>query len=211
MRRIDLTGKEFGAWTVLEYAHTNDRGAVSWLCRCQCGSVATVSGNNLRSGRTTNCGCLRSEKLSQKNTTHGMSSTRSYRIWSGMIQRCTNPKRAAFAYYGGRGITVCDRWMSFENFLSDMGEPPDGMSLDRIDNDGPYSSENCRWASKEVQSRNSRNTKITAEIAQIIRNRSAAGESRAGLAREFDVSESLVRAIIQDASWKQAKDQTVRA
>jgi hypothetical protein len=206
MRRIDLTGKNFGSWSVLEYSHTNPKGNVSWTCKCSCGVVATVSGTNLRFGKTTNCGCLKSSKTAEANKTHGLSKTRVYKIWAGMIQRCTNPNRVAFKYYGERGISVCDRWKDFLCFFEDMGHPPsDKHSLERMDNDKSYEPSNCKWATAEVQSRNSRNCKLKADQVAVIRLDIEAGQTIASIAKKFKVSESLVRAIRNNEVWNEIR------
>lgn len=111
----------------------------------------------IKSGDSKSCGCWQKEVTSEINRTHGMSRTTEYSTWVGMLQRCTNPKAPEYPRYGGRGIVVCDRWLnSFETFLEDMGAKPEGSSLDRIDNDGNYSPENCRWTSPTVQLHNRR-------------------------------------------------------
>lgn len=128
-------------------------------CLCDCGAESIVRRCNLTSGNTRSCGCLRKEIEPIASLTHGQTRnktwSRAYSIWHGMLQRCLNPNNPRWADYGGRGITVCKEWRSsFETFLSEMGEPPDGHSIDRIDNDGPYSKDNCVWASNVQQSRN---------------------------------------------------------
>jgi hypothetical protein len=206
MRRIDLTGKSFGDWTVLSCSHTNDRKVIIWVCQCSCGAISEVNGNNLKSGKTTGCGCNRNQKTSERSTTHGLSKTRVYKIWAGMIQRCTNPKRLAFKYYGERGIGVCDRWKEFSHFFEDMGHPPsEKYSLERIDNDKSYEPTNCKWATAEVQSRNSRNCKLKADQVARIRLDIYEGQTIASTARKFKVSESLVRAIKNNEVWNEIR------
>lgn len=152
---IDLTGKIFGRLTVLQRAEKKGKGAY-WECICECGRKRVVAGYHLRTGHTMSCGCLRKNVV----TTHGQWNSRVYRSWNKMLQRCTNPNDDRFADYGGRGITVCDRWRVFENFHQDMGDRPQGMSLDRIDVDGDYCLSNCRWATPMQQSNNTRTNHI---------------------------------------------------
>jgi len=151
---VDLAGRRFGRLTVVRRAANFDR--VYWSCVCECGAATDVDASHLVSGRTRSCGCLLAEARRVARVTHGRAASRIYRIWHDMHRRCEDPSRADFEHYGGRGIAVCDRWRSFDLFYRDMGDPPSGATLDRKDNDGPYSPDNCRWSSIKVQRNNTR-------------------------------------------------------
>ena len=161
----NLTGKRFGRLLALE--ELSERGrcwTVRWRCRCECGHMRVVLAGNLTSGKTQSCGCLRNERVRAACITHGESPqsgwTREYAAWNRMKQRCCNPKSKKYSYWGGRGITVCDEWLhDYPRFLQDMGRRPAGHSLDRIDNNGPYATWNCRWATAWQQRHNRRDSR----------------------------------------------------
>lgn len=125
-------------------------------CRCDCGTVKDVRDDSLKGGVIKSCGCLRLDRLRETLVTHGKSKTGAYSSWEGMMQRCKNPKASNYYNYGGRGIRICDRWLDFENFYSDMGDRPNGLSLERVDVNGNYCKENCRWDNPSNQSFNQR-------------------------------------------------------
>jgi hypothetical protein len=166
-RALKLVGQRFGRLTVHAKAFSKFPGGIYWLCDCDCGNQIVATSGHLQNG-TRSCGCGKRERLKalaparlQANLRHGHASRKQassiYRRWHEMIQRCNNPNHQSFKNYGGRGIKVCDRWLeSFQIFVADMGEPPDGMTLDRINNDGNYEPDNCRWATRAVQNRNQR-------------------------------------------------------
>lgn len=160
MKTNELSNQKFGRLRVLNRTLNNIGQKVAWDCMCDCGKLVTVVSNKLTSGRTKSCGCWRVDfgrSVGQK-TTHNLSNTPTYVSWQSMKSRCTYEYTIGWQHYGGRGITVCDRWSgSFENFLEDMGLRPSlSFSLDRIDPNGNYEPGNCRWATSSEQNLNKR-------------------------------------------------------
>lgn len=151
---IDLKNKRFARLVVLEKAPASNPKDTSahWLCLCDCGTKKVIRGHSLRKGMTTSCGCFAREK----NTVHGMHETRVYSIWEGIKERCLNQNRKEFKNYGGRGISLCKEWYKFEEFYKDMGDPPKNHIIDRKDNDGDYTKDNCRWVTYEQSNNNTR-------------------------------------------------------
>lgn len=152
-----LEGERFGRLIATSRTRCGDKSG--WLCICDCGNTTTAATKLLTSGHKKSCGCLRKDaatRAAKFNVTHGKSGSRAFRIWAGMLHRCRHPVKN----YGARGISVCERWQSFENFIADMGEPPKGMEIDRVDNDGNYEPGNCRWVTPRDNAKNRRNTRL---------------------------------------------------
>jgi hypothetical protein len=168
---ISLVGRRFGILTVASLSHTKS-GDAHWLCQCDCGKSHVVSAPNLKSGATQSCGCAKDAAIGRKNTRHGDWARRApeWKTWSGMRDRCRNPKNKDWDRYGGRGITIDPRWDAYEVFLSDVGRKPTPLhQLDRIDNDGPYAPGNCCWATAKEQANNRRLMSINRLGQPIIR------------------------------------------
>lgn len=163
--RFNLAGERFGYLRVIEQAPTRrDKNRTTmWVCLCDCGTRTTVPSHDLRSGHTRSCGCAKSAMLSAAFTRHGQSKkrakTRTYNAWINMRTRCYDKVGSDYPNYGGRGIQVCERWQTFDNFLADMGEVPTRMTLERADNNGNYEPSNCVWRDRTTQARNRRNTR----------------------------------------------------
>lgn len=201
-------GSVFGRLTILGQLPRAADGKMRALVRCRCGIEKPVNVSALLRGATRSCGCLSREKSARRARTHGQAihgkRTSTYTCWFSMVQRCTNPKNKDYANYGGRGIAVCERWLRFEYFFADVGERPAGMSLDRIDNDGGYNKQNCRWATPTEQVRNSRATILTFADAVTIARRAIAGESARKIAPDFNVTPGNIRMIARGRTWPDA-------
>jgi hypothetical protein len=162
-KRNPIVSQRFGRLVVLEERQvklSDGRYKYPCLCRCDCGQLTEAEKSNLATGTTSSCGCFRLERLREATVTHGQSDSVVYQIWCNMIQRCTNPSNGGYDNYGGRGITVTCRWKTFAHFYADMGDPPIGMTLERLDVDGSYSPSNCCWASQLAQARNKRANRV---------------------------------------------------
>lgn len=161
--KVDMVGKRFGRWSVIQdSAQRSKSGTIRYLCRCDCGTVKTVGGASLRNGTSVSCGCYNREVITNPNKVRN---EKLYAVWNGMKQRCANKNDKKYRHYGGRGIRVCDEWRSdysaFKNWSEENGYKP-GLSIDRENNDGPYSPNNCRWVTTKIQnSNNRRNRKLT--------------------------------------------------
>lgn len=154
----DLRGRIFGRLTVIDLHPVRSKAKrARWICRCECGNETIVQSLNLKQGATISCGCALSDHLVARNLTHGQFGSPEHNTWHGMLSRCTNHNNKSYYNYGGRGITVCDRWHKFENFFIDMGHKSPNSTIERVNNNGNYEPDNCVWKTRHEQSRNKRN------------------------------------------------------
>lgn len=200
-------GTRFGRLVVLGPAPHRGSNRAS-LCICDCGKTTAAVNSQLVLNRTTSCGCSRIGKCGRKPT-HGHHPHRrpspEWSTWKSMRERCSKPTHKSWADYGGRGIAVCDRWLSFENFLADMGPRPPRTTLDRIDGAKGYEPSNCRWATHPQQQQNRRSNKIDWQGVQEVRGRSEMGERNASIAHRMGLGEGMVSRIVRGVTWKEQR------
>jgi hypothetical protein len=192
-KRLELVGKRYNRITVSSFHGVRCNKSL-WNCVCDCGKELIVQGSHLIDGHTQSCGCLNKERTSEASIVHGLTGSSEYGAWSRMKDRCFNKNNPDYSRYGGRGITVCDRWKdSFENFYEDMGSCPEGTSLDRIDNNGNYEPANCRWATQLTQMNNIRTNRVVAYQGVV--------KTVADWARSLGVSYSVLSARLNKLGW----------
>lgn len=166
-------------------------------CRCACGAIKTFKKDNVASGNSGSCGCRTRTAARARLHRHGLAGTSTHNIWWQMIERCTNPNAQKYKWYGGRGVTVCERWMTFENFVADMGERPRGLTIDRIDYSKGYEPGNCRWTTWRVQRRNRADVKLEPhEPSQIVWLKGE-GYGAREIATYFDINPTTVHKIVK--------------
>ena len=198
-RLKDLTGKCFNRLTVLKRDANTPIGSrrVKWICKCACGKVISVVSSDLISGHTGSCGCFQKSqastflsKIRSKNSNFHLTKTKAYRCWRAMMSRCYHPTNKYFNYYGGRGIKVTPSWHSYQQFHKDMGDPKSNQTLDRINCEGDYSKENCRWATMKEQN-NNRRSNLTIYVNGI-------KYSAKQFSSQFNISYSVVRRLYKE-------------
>lgn len=196
INRKDWTGIVQGRLTITSLCKPGTHYSTPrWNAICSCGNKHVLCSGSLRAG-VKSCGCLTREATIRRNHIHGESDSPAMKSWANMIQRCTNPKNHKYARYGARGITVCDRWKTFKNFLQDMGQPPKGKTLDRINNDGNYEPGNCRWTDAYHQAANRSNNRNCTFLGKT--------QTASEWCRELNISYSMVRMRLHKG-WSEQK------
>lgn len=199
-KKLEIAGQTFGRLTAIKpTGRKGTSGQIYWLFQCDCGNKTEITALDVKRKHIQSCGCL----VQIRNVTHGMANTSTYHRWVNMLGRCRNPKNTSYKYYGGRGIRVCERWQKFENFYEDMGEAPNNLTIERINNDGNYEPTNCKWGTYAEQSRNNRNAKLTVPIVLLIRKLLLESQLlHREIADIFNVNKGTIGEINRNETWK---------